>query len=81
MSVLFFLEGDHFKSYTCFPKVWAQIPNFGHFGLKSINFLILTKFRMYPLLKVMVSNLTIVLQNFEHKCPILGILDEKVLTF
>ena len=57
------------------------MPNFGHFVPESINLLILTKFRMYPLFKVMVSNLIIAFQNFEHKYPILGIFGEKVLTF
>ena len=49
------LEVDDFKSCTCFPKFWAHMPNFGHFVLKITNFLILTKFRMYPILKVMIS--------------------------
>ena len=57
------------------------MPNFRRFVTESINFLILTKFRMYPLSKVTISNLTFVFQNFEHKCPIIGILGQKVSTF
>ena len=55
--------------------------NFEHFEPKRINFLVLTKFRLYPISKVMISNLTFVFQNFEHKSPNLGILSQKVLTF
>ena len=55
--------------------------NFEHFEPKRINFLVLTKFRLYPISKVMISNLTFVFQNCEHKCPNFGILRQKVLTF
>ena len=39
------------------------MPKFGHFGPKSINFLILTKFCLYPILKVLISNLTLLFEN------------------
>ena len=41
--------------------------------------LILTKFRMYPNLNVLISNLPFVFESFEPKCPNLGILGQKVL--
>ena len=53
------------------------MPKFGHFGSKSINFLILTKFCMYPISKVLTSNPTFVFKNFEHKSPNLGITNFK----
>ena len=53
------------------------MPKLGHFGQKSINFLILTKFCMYPILKVLISNLTFVFENVELKSPNLGILSQK----
>ena len=59
----------------------AQMPKSRHFGPKIINFLILTKFRMYPILKVLISNLTFVFESFEPKSPNLGTLGQKVLTF
>ena len=33
-----YFEGADYKSNICFPKCWAQIPYFGRFGPKSINF-------------------------------------------
>ena len=56
------------------------IPDFGHFGPKSINLLILTKFCMYPNSKVLISNLVLVLEKFEAKCPNQGIFGQKVST-
>ena len=56
------------------------MPHFGHFGLKSINFLILTKFPLYPVSKVLIPNLTFVFQDFDPKYLNLGLLGEKVLT-
>ena len=47
--------------------------NFGHFEPKRINVVILTKIHWYPIPEVIISNLTFVFQNFEHKCPNLGI--------
>ena len=41
------------------------MPKFGHFGPKSINLLILTKFRQYHFSKVLISNLTLVFENFD----------------
>ena len=41
------------------------MPKFGHFGPKSVNFLILAKFRMYPISKVLISNLILVFGKFE----------------
>ena len=57
------------------------MPKFGHFRLKSINFLILTKFRMCPILNVLISNLSFVFKNFEPKSLNFGILSQKILTF
>ena len=54
-------EGADFKSDICFRKFRAQIPNFEHFGTKSINFLILTKFSLCTISKVLISNLTFAL--------------------
>ena len=42
---------------------------------------LLTKFSVYPISKVLISNLAFVSQNVELKCPILGILGQKVLPF
>ena len=39
---------------------------------KNINFLILAKFRVYPILNVLISNLTLVFENFEPKSPNTG---------
>ena len=78
--MLYFVGAD-FKCDICFPKCSAQVPNFGHFRPKSIVFLLLTKFYLYLISKVMISNLRIVFQNFKHKFPNLGILDQEVLTF
>ena len=39
------------------------------------------KFSMYPISKVVISNLTFVFQNVEHKFPILDIFGQKILTF
>ena len=39
-----YFEGADFKSDICFRKFRAQIPRLGHFGQKSINFLIITNF-------------------------------------
>ena len=66
-------EDVNFKSDIVFQKFWAQMPKFGHFGSKSINILILTKFRMYPISNVLILNLILVFQNF-------SILDQNVLT-
>ena len=51
------------------------------FWAKSINFLILMKFRMYPISKVPISNLILAFENFEPIFPNLGILGQKVPTF
>ena len=67
-----------FKSDIGIWKFWAQIPKYGHFGSKSINFLILAKFCLYPISKVLISNLTLVIEKFEPKCPNMDLLDQKV---
>ena len=61
-----------------FFTLWAHMPKFGYFGSISINFLILTKFCMYPISKVLISNLTLVFENFGLKCPNLGIFGQKL---
>ena len=43
------------------------MPKFGYFGPKGINFLILIKFGMYPILNVLISSLTLIFKNFEPK--------------
>ena len=53
-----YFEGADFKSDTYLRKFRAQIPKFENFGAKSINFLILTKFILYVISKVLISNLT-----------------------
>ena len=62
-----------------FFKFWAQMPKFEHFWPKSINLLILTKFPMYPISKVLISNLSFVFKNVEPKSLNLGILGQRVL--
>ena len=59
-------------------QISTQKPKFGHFGPKSINFLILTKFRMYSILDMLISNLSFVFENYVPKCINLGILGQKV---
>ena len=54
---------------------------FGHFGPKSINFLILTKFCLYPVLKVLISNQTFVFENFKPKFPDFGVVSQKKNNF
>ena len=55
--------------------------HFSNFGAKRINFLILTKFCMYPILNVLISNLLFGFEKLEPKGSNLDILDQKVLTF
>ena len=70
--VLYF-EGTDFKSDIRLSKVWAKMPKFGYFEPKSINFLILifsiisqiNLFFIYPISKILISNLKFVLENFE----------------
>ena len=45
LPVLYFQDTD-FKSDICFRKFLVQIPKFGHYGPKSINFQILAKSRI-----------------------------------
>ena len=70
-------EGVGFKSDICFPNFWAQIPKFGHFAPKRITFLVLTKFLMYLISKMLPSNLIFFFENFELNSPYSGILDQK----
>ena len=76
MSVHYFQAAD-FKSDIGFRKFLAQIPKFGHFGLKSINFLILMKFCMYTISNVLIANLTLAFEKFEPKSLNLGIMGKK----
>ena len=59
----------------------VQVSKFGRFGSKSINFLILTKFCVYSISKILISNLTFVFERFQPKFPNLGIMGQKVLIF
>ena len=74
-------KGAYLKSDTGFWKFWAQMPKFGYFGPKSINFLILAKFRMYAISNVLISNLDIGFQNFLAQIPIYGHVGWKRINF
>ena len=54
ISHLPYFKGPHFKSDISFRVFWKS----EYFGPKSINFLILTKFCLYAISKVLISNLT-----------------------
>ena len=60
----------------------AQIPKFGYFGPRSINFLILPvpEHCLYPSLEMLDSNLTLFFKSFKPKYQNLRILGQKVLT-
>ena len=73
-----YFEGADFKSDICFQKFLAQIPKFKNFGPKAITFLILMKFCLYAISKVLISNLTLVFEKFEPKSPNIGILGQNV---
>ena len=64
ISHVSYFEGAYFKFDIRFWKCWAQMPKSGHLGPKSINVLILIKFCLYPILKILISNLTMVFENF-----------------
>ena len=68
-----------FKFGIGFQKFWSQMAKSGYFGPKSINVLILTKFRMCTTLNVLISNLTFVFKNFEHKFPNCSIKKSQIL--
>ena len=74
------LKDTDFKCNIDFQKFWVKIPKIGHFGPKSINFLILTKFCMYSISTVLISNMLFALKDFELKSPNLGILGQEALT-
>ena len=59
-----YFKGAESKFDIDFWKIWTEIPNFGHFSPESINFLILTKFCLYSILRVWVSNLTFFFEIF-----------------
>ena len=61
--LFFCFEGADFKSDIVFRKFRTQMPKFGHFESKSINFLILVKFRMYPISNVLISDITLVFEK------------------
>ena len=76
-----YLEDADFKTGINFRKVGAKILYYGHFGSKSIDVLILTKFCLYPIWKMLISNLTLVFEILEPKFFIMGIVGQKVSTF
>ena len=78
MHKLFF-EGADLKSDIGFEKFRAQMPKLRHFRSKCTIFLMLTKFCLYTISKVLISNLTLVFKNVEPKYPNLDILGEKVV--
>ena len=53
-----YFEGANFKPDICFQISPTQIPKFKNFGPKAITFLILMKFCLYAISKVLISNLT-----------------------
>ena len=69
-----------FKSEIAFWKFLAQIPKFRHFGPKSIDSLILSKFRMYPVSNVLISDLTL-LQTFWAQITKYGYFASKSFNF
>ena len=73
-----YFEGADFKSDICFQKFLAQIPKYKNFGPKTITLLILMKFCLYAISKVLISNLTLVFEKFEPKSPNMGILGQNV---
>ena len=75
-----YFKSANFKSGICFRKFRAKIPKSVHVGPKSIHFLILTKFYLYPISKVLISNLTFVFEKFEPKSPNVGILGQNAST-
>ena len=56
------------------------MPKLAFFGPKSSDFLILKIFFMSPISKVLISNLTVVFEDFEPKCPNLSFLGQKIMT-
>ena len=66
-KVLTFYNLNKMSHVPYFWMSWFQI---WHFRPKSINFLILAKFRMYPISMVVNSNLTLIFERFEPKSPI-----------
>ena len=58
------------------------MPKFEHFGPKSINFPILTKFCLNPILTMLISNLIFVFENLtpNMKIPKYGHFGSKVST-
>ena len=56
-----------------FSKFQEKMPKFGHFRPKSIDFLTVARFCMYPILNVLLSNLSFVFEYFELKSPNFGI--------
>ena len=73
--VLYF-EGADFIFDIRLPKFWAKMPKLGYFEPKSINFLILIfpnisqinlMFLIYPISKILISNLKFVFKNFEMR--------------
>ena len=79
ISLVPFFESTDFKFVICFWKLRTQIYKPWQFGSKSINFLILHKFRTNPISKKMISNLTLVFANCEPKSPNLGYFGQKAL--
>ena len=70
-------KGADFKFDILSRNFWAQTSKFGRFGPKGINFLILTKFCLHRISKVLISNQTFVFKNFNSKSPIFGVLGQK----
>ena len=76
-----YYEGADLKSDIHFQKCWAQTPKFRDFGPKGINFLILTKFGLQPVSKVLISNQIFVFKNFKPKSPNFGVSGQKSINF
>ena len=71
-----YFKGADFKPDIRFRNVLAEIPKFGHFGPKGINSLILAKFCLYSISKVLISNLTFASKMLSPKPQIWAFLDK-----
>ena len=69
-----YYEGADFKSDIRFQKFWAKTSKFRLFGTKDFNFLILMKFCLYPVSKVLIlkKHLFSKISNPNHNQRILG---------
>ena len=70
-----------FHQFSFF-RISSQNAQFQAFWAKKYHLSnLLPKFSMFAISKVLISNLTFVSQNYEPKCPSLGILGQKKINF